>query len=1749
MLKKFVEVNAEASPSANPYEVRTYLGDVVQTPEWKNETCPPRERVCKKPPNSTISHVLTIEDEIRKLHQKAEESRFIRPFKKRCELYDEFTMCVVPQRTPEELKVHAEMRERLLLARKDYGLVEHDARQKRTCPKDLVVLNSPMNVHEEEEGEPEEEGGEEEETEVKPQLASPECSSDIIIIPDKRMLELKRPKSRIYLNETQVGPLEELPFPSYNPRVIQEGLEGENLKSFDIIEGCNQQDLWTWNVGYQKREEQLDEDFIAASLPKYENDGELTVYNIPKELEKTFTAEIVFGSRNIYPGDKKEDNRVSYYFRPSEVACIIIAYVESFRLNPDFWTAGTMDSILKRGVKLTKKSIAYNYKSETNDFDIIPQVADRQASVDIKIHFSGLLKNEPNMFKALSLFFSKYNSCIFVSRDLFLLIWKRCLNSYYIFDPNGRNDVCQRDFVDGKCSLMATRFTEHLVHLINKFSDLTPDDEFSIYEISLAQYGKLKEPKVRKETNMVYHKLWAVVNEHFAVKPAGNNGLQQPISGNEKNASLVVSLIALIYSEFELAKLWSPMTIDDIIRYGVAYYKTLRKKFRLDGKRWKNKKPELNVVDLPEMFLMGAFKATVRKNPFMINGHVADCKSYLESQLTMALQQLFNTPQWPAALLQIDNSVLSIWRDREFFYVFDPFRRNRTGLVVDPDDYRIKGLAVLQMHSTFDSFCRVLYLNALKMRRGGKFFIHGIRTGCIRPLQVMTQKTNKFPALQMGLPTFTDEPEPAELKQKKSIESIPESERIPLTDEREMAEDLINQIINEIIKELPEPQLERPRVYRQAQKVLLRTDKENLRALRLKIKRGYELAGEEEEDEDSHRVLTLEEELALKSNFLTLPDGAWIIKGTTQLPQLDEEMAKLSGLLAGLVAVAVSAKYKVSTWNADLIEFSLESPNQFGDDYQNYEYILACLLAKKLPDIAIGESNFSMEVTKVVKSSIMVPLREVLLELLIANTRLLLVCQRFSCLIIKRYNFLYMFIGFPCNPLGFRKGGSGPACLLRFVELDALLRRIEFGCNPQGCTVMNFIVAAIKVVDNNTQGRFRHWGKDLEDAEYDQEASRKKRLKEQRLEKMRYIDEELKKENRRIQMFLEAKQAREDRKKGKKDKSKPEYKDTGLDEAHGEENEYDELGMEEEEEAEGEEEIELKHQPGKRLPKEIRRPYKPRPILYGYRMREKDCNFKIQGSMAMEGRDEGSFSLIKPCYFASALAIISCSLRPLNHWNSYRIDRVITNAKAIASRVCEMESVFERVVRHVTVDDYEFDIWIRSFEPAGMWTPAAGSKKKISGAAALAMFKKKLDKSLATRSYLLLFTANGSYAMYHDEFYHLFDPYGSMEKPGGGEEEDDGAEGGGDDKKKKKCPKGPKRYPERNTASWILFADVDGLINYIDERNAQPEWKEKCQYKFYVVDILSYKKAAPNARILQLLTDLSIPMTCSNKHYGRPEYEICATNESLGWLELENCLPVWSRLNRRNTAGKYRNLPVSKLKKFDVEIEGRLWSLWGNLHPEAPVFEDDLRGRQYLACYVMACCAASVYRLMDWSAHLLDTIVVCGDKYFKESIDQISKEDYEFSLENLNIDCSLEAINFVVHIEHVCYGKLYRVPTSNRMNLSEALIYFFSHYQYGIVMVRKRALAIGFSPGHDGGYFMYDCQEKDHPLFPKAQGASYLLRTRHLQVLLYCIVVTLNVPFYNIDFSIHKVEMLREGATVENEGEEGRRRRSRRSRR
>lgn len=85
-------------------------------------------------------------------------------------------------------------------------------------------------------------------------------------------LALKRPKSGVYINETKrpnFSPSDDIPYSTYNPRVLQEQFDAQNLKKIDLIPSKATDDMWTWNVGLQKKESELDRVFLEASVPKF----------------------------------------------------------------------------------------------------------------------------------------------------------------------------------------------------------------------------------------------------------------------------------------------------------------------------------------------------------------------------------------------------------------------------------------------------------------------------------------------------------------------------------------------------------------------------------------------------------------------------------------------------------------------------------------------------------------------------------------------------------------------------------------------------------------------------------------------------------------------------------------------------------------------------------------------------------------------------------------------------------------------------------------------------------------------------------------------------------------------------------------------------------------------------------------------------------------------------------------------------------------------------------------------------------------------------------------------------------------------------------------------------------------------------------------------------------------------------------------------------------------------------------------
>ncbi|EDW44510.1 GM26927, isoform B [Drosophila sechellia] len=250
-------------------------------------------------------------------------------------------------------------------------------------------------------------------------------------------------------------------------------------------------------------------------------------------------------------------------------------------------------------------------------------------------------------------------------------------------------------------------------------------------------------------------------------------------------------------------------------------------------------------------------------------------------------------------------------------------------------------------------------------------------------------------------------------------------------------------------------------------------------------------------------------------------------------------------------------------------------------------------------------------------------------------------------------------------------------------------------------------------------------------------------------------------------------------------------------------------------------------------------------------------------------------------------------------------------------------------------------------------------------------------------------------------------------------------------------------------------------------------------------------------------------------------------SESMTWLTPSNCLPIWSRRLGRNVEGCQRHCDATRSQNFDVELTGRLWSLWGGLHPRAPWFDGKVRGRQTLGCCVVACCVASTFRhLGEWSGKLLDAIVVNGDRYYRASVEQSQRWDLHLGVDDMCSEC--ETCDTWCNLSWWPSGtSIVPQPAPEHMSLLEGLNYFFTRFQFGVLECQERRFSFGHSSSRDGGYFLFDCSAWDDPLFPDDMGASYVLLAKQLQMLLYCVVVTLNVRRRNVEFRLYNVDEAR----------------------
>ncbi|XP_036146275.1 uncharacterized protein LOC114254284 [Monomorium pharaonis] len=259
---------------------------------------------------------------------------------------------------------------------------------------------------------------------------------------------------------------------------------------------------------------------------------------------------------------------------------------------------------------------------------------------------------------------------------------------------------------------------------------------------------------------------------------------------------------------------------------------------------------------------------------------------------------------------------------------------------------------------------------------------------------------------------------------------------------------------------------------------------------------------------------------------------------------------------------------------------------------------------------------------------------------------------------------------------------------------------------------------------------------------------------------------------------------------------------------------------------------------------------------------------------------------------------------------------------------------------------------------------------------------------------------------------------------------------------------------------------------------------------------------------------------------------------------------VWLKRCRETTWGKYA--PADRKRRPDwaevcaggkarwheyyVEERNRLFSLWGEVHITDGVFDEANRGMQAYACYVVC---AGMTRLMApeyWTSKTLDTIVVCGDRYYARSRHEAelrcvndvavppgstrARIAVTLSPKYLTDRFKIGEILFEARMLPAVRGRLY---VDSDECLWRTLERVFSSYHFAVLTCDSVCLGL-FK--FCGAYYVCDVNSFGPPLFPYGRGAAYLLRATFFRKFVTVLVLIVGSPERS-RFSLNPIEILR----------------------
>ncbi|KAJ8688591.1 hypothetical protein QAD02_024386 [Eretmocerus hayati] len=454
----------------------------------------------------------------------------------------------------------------------------------------------------------------------------------------------------------------------------------------------------------------------------------------------------------------------------------------------------------------------------------------------------------------------------------------------------------------------------------------------------------------------------------------------------------------------------------------------------------------------------------------------------------------------------------------------------------------------------------------------------------------------------------------------------------------------------------------------------------------------------------------------------------------------------------------------------------------------------------------------------------------------------------------------------------------------------------------------------------------------------------------------------------------------------------------------------------------------------------------------------------IRGVAAICDRDAVTEPLVKRCYFVALVALVlrrDIIQNPL----PAMVDKVLEVAEATYKLIEKPKYHTDHVIQDLPLMNRIFNVRDRASELTllldddGYVLPKKSLSDELS---------KKLRRFFDRHTAALLHLSNCSYGLWYSgatECYYLLDPYA--------------------------CDCKGRRTCARGKGCLSIFATLCELVKHISSNR----YEHTSGFFLHSVHVEAVN-------------------------------ELCAKKDELVkedpvWLYLDCHWSFWHELKARREGEEDKgNTPSTseppRYKNYLIEIPGKVYSLWGTVG----AFDSDFgvrAGKAQAAICIAAIAMRNLSQPSDWCPAILDSAVVLGDHYYRDS----NKDESNRCLNRFNLTECLRAsphkwkVKFSSEICGVLYSR------GEQPNLAECVSKGLSRSKNLVLQCQRRFLAVLRT---SDALYVVDPSWVGPPLYAKDHGAVYALRCNDERTLVYVLTKMLNTN-ESLELSITPIEL------------------------